>query len=213
MSEKGNRFIDRTGEKFGQLTVVSFDRMFHGSYWNCLCSCGETKSIAASSLTHGITKSCGCSKGERISKKLTKHGEGGKSVEYSTWRGIKARCLNPNATGYERWGGRGITVCSKWRDSFENFLSDMGRKPSKNHTIERVDNDGNYEPSNCVWATRKEQALNRRSNLVVNGKRTTLAECANRIGISVAGLWNRIYTLGWDLQRALTEELHVEKSH
>jgi hypothetical protein len=144
--------------------------------------------------------------------KRIKHGEcrgrySGKSdtTEYSTWHGMIQRCTNPNSPRYDRYGGRGISVCSRWRESFQNFLDDMGRKPSQSHSIDRINNDGNYEPSNCRWATQAEQMRNASSaNLLThNGETLCLTDWSIKTGISISGLRHRI-ALGWTVEEILT---------
>ncbi len=136
--------------------------------WECLCDCGKIVVTESSSLINGNTKSCGCLQKEVARESLlatTKtHGDTVKGVttsEYRAWQSMRQRCMNPNQHSFRLWGGRGITICDRWSD-FSNFLSDMGRKPSPRHSIDRINNDGNYEPSNCRWATQKEQIANRR---------------------------------------------------
>ena len=128
--------------------------------------------------------------------------------EYATWIAIKQRCCNPLSTSYPRYGGRGINVCKRWIDSFENFLLDMGKKPSSKHSIERKNNSGNYDPDNCVWATSKEQANNRRNNTVLthNGKIQTISQWAFEVGISAAAISARLED-GWTHSRALSEPI------
>lgn len=158
--------MDLIGKKFGRLTVLDFvDARHRNARWLCQCECGRNKVISGYSLKSGDTKSCGCYRAQSLVKRLFKHGHtphGNKTSEYRCWENARQRCFNPRHPDYKNYGARGITMCESWRYSFKDFLRDMGRRPSGHHSIERTDNEGNYEPTNCIWATAKDQALNRR---------------------------------------------------
>ena len=154
--------LNLAGRSFGRLTVThEGERSNQQRRWYCRCTCGNVKLIYQNDLLRQKTQSCGCLHNEQAKELFTTHGKTD-SPEYVSWVGMKTRCYNPNYREYHLYGGRGVQVCRRWRDSFENFLRDMGPKPTPQHSIDRKDNDKNYEPSNCHWATPLEQTHNRR---------------------------------------------------
>jgi hypothetical protein len=164
--------------------------------WLCRCSCGNTSFVQEPSLKKGGTKSCGCYDREAASKRLMTHGEArerSKTREYTTWLRMKSRCHNPCSEFYQFYGGRGITVCERWINSYENFLADMGRRP-KGTTIDRINNDGNYEPGNCRWATPTQQANNKSNNVIMehNGEAKSIAQWEKSLGFRKNIIWDRL---------------------
>lgn len=134
--------------------------------WHCQCDCGEKTISYGFNLRNKESKSCGCHSRDILIKNATKHGMS-KSPTWTSWSDMKSRCLNKNNVRYRHYGGRGIKICKRWVHSFENFIADMGERPSPNYTIDRINNDGNYEPNNCRWATYTEQNNNRKNTLWV----------------------------------------------
>jgi hypothetical protein len=163
-----NKITINSGEKYGNLTVLKEVESIIDTFgqtvriFSCICICGNIKKVRMNGFRTGKIKSCGCSRINRIVTSTKTHGLS-KSSEYRSWYAMKARCSNPNYKNYKYWGGRGIKVCDRWFNSFENFIQDMGRKPA-NTSLDRIDNDGNYESVNCRWATKTEQQNNRRNN-------------------------------------------------
>jgi hypothetical protein len=193
-----------------------------GSNWICVCDCGTEVIAVGSNLRRGSTKSCGCLAQEwsthmggnpefiaKRAKSITRHGHKRKNaatVEYKTWLGMKRRCYDEKYKDYPNWGGRGIKVCDRWNDSFEAFLEDMGPRPSANHSIDRMQVNGNYEPGNCRWATLQEQGAEHRRNLTpveIDGKcyPSLKAACA-AYDVTYTAVFDRIKR-GYDIEVAL----------
>lgn len=161
----------------GRLTVTEQDfSNKQGWHWKCRCDCGKTVTVSGSNLRRRRAQSCGCLSRERSAEAMrlqfTTHGHTvGKRIgrpwssEYAAWASMIQRCTNPKASGWSYYGGRGVSVCPEWKSSFEAFYKHMGRKPSKSHSLDRIDVNGNYEPGNVRWATKKEQRANRRDSL------------------------------------------------
>lgn len=193
------RFIDITGQRFGRLTAKEYDfRPNYKSAWICQCDCGNAARVETWALRAGSTISCGCYKSEfqktvlseQMRKKCTVHGDachGYYAPEYQAWQSIKARCYNPKDPGFKNYGGRGIKMSEQWRSSYAKFLADMGRRPTPKHSIDRIDNDGDYTAENCRWATKIEQCNNTRKTVyaVIDGVRKPRAVWARELGLSL----------------------------
>ena len=203
------------GEKHFRLTLIAPGRRGH---WICLCDCGTVKEIYCGSIFAGRTRSCGCFKTERDQLNHRTHGHTiyrRATAEYTAWSHIKKRCGNPNDSRYPIYGGRGITICEHWRNSFEAFLSDVGRRPNSKYSIERIDTNGNYNPENCKWATQKEQQRNRRNNLIltINGASKTLAEWSEISGIKASCILARKRKLGWPDEKCVFNSVRKKKNN
>lgn len=207
-----NKAVDLTGRRFNRLTVIRRDGTKHNAAtWWCQCDCdpnGERlKSVQSNHLKAGLTQSCGCLNRERTSAALkiseTTHGKHGTRI-YRIWRNMRERCFRESHKDYHLYGGRGITVCPQWKESFEAFYADMGDLPSDLHTIERKDTNGNYEPGNCVWALPIEQANNTRRNVFVThaGRTQTAAQWGRELGIDGRLIAKRARK-GWTPERVL----------
>jgi hypothetical protein len=176
------RFRDLTGQIFHYYTVLEYagKRGKNGaSIWRCRCKCGTEKVVHGNTLIAGESRSCGCFRRALAKERKKIHGEsadGKISNEYMAWVSMRSRCSDVNHPSYEQWGGRGIRVCDRWQNSFENFLLDMGRKPSPKHSLDRIDNDKGYEPGNCRWGTRKQQQGNRRNSIWLEYKGIKLVQ-------------------------------------
>lgn len=197
------------GDRFGAWTVLGrLPNKGYNKQLLCRCDCGAEKAVYVSCLVAGRSSGCvACGHKRRASRPRTSLRS---SPEYKSWCHMKGRCLSPSNPKYPDYGGRGIRVCEQWaaRDGFKSFLEDMGQKPSKAHSVDRIDNDGHYEPGNCRWATRREQANNTRVNtfIEIDGRRATIAQWADEFGIGSDVISKRI-GIGWSPERAVTEPL------
>lgn len=210
------RAQDLTGQRFGRLIVLAYagkDGPHH--MWRCACDCGGTKVARQGNLVHSGVRSCGCLRRESEARNGTIYGllAGGKPPEYKIWGAMIRRCTKPQDKSFHRYGGRGITVCDRWRygedgkRGFQCFIEDMGWRPSPTHQIERRENDQGYAPGNCCWATRTAQIRNRRSTKMVTfrGAQMPLAAAAELAGVPLKLAQSRIYGVNkWSAERALT---------
>lgn len=211
-------FKDMTGQKIGRLTFLPMFRKNRCKRieWLCECDCGNIYWAIGTTIRYGLVQSCGCWKSEVTVKRNLTHGmtfRGKTSKEYMIWACIVQRCTNPKNKRYPSYGGRGIKMCERWRHSPSLFVEDMGPRPSERHSVERIDNDGNYEPSNCKWADDYEQANNSRQNVFMtfNGKTQTVAEWSREQfvaeqGITMFRIRGRL-AWGWTDEEALTVPL------
>jgi hypothetical protein len=212
-TEKHNyRWRNWTGEKIGRLVVGECLGKRMGDYpvylWKCVCECGAEFVTSSDSLRSGRTVSCGCANRDKNISRATHRSV--KTAEYGIWIQIKRRCDCPRYWAYRRYGGRGITMCDTWRNSFLDFLRDIGERPSSKHSIDRINNDGNYEPGNVRWATSSEQCRNRRSNrlVTVDGVTKTIIEWSEFSGIKWCTINARLGA-GWEPRDAISLPLNT----
>lgn len=198
------RLIDLTGKKFGKLKPLKY---LGNSRWLCECECGNNKEVINYNLTRGFTKSCGCFNSQSSAKRNTTHGMS-ESSEYNVWSLMIKRCTNEKSRDYIWYGGQGIRVCDRWINDFSAFYEDMGARPSRKHSIDRINIDGDYDPNNCRWATQLQQANNKRNNhfLTAFGETKTIAEWSRDIRclVSYTALRARINDRGWNAETAIT---------
>ena len=197
--------IHMVGLRFGRLRVESLHGVVNRHrMWLCVCDCGNQTVVEGSNMRRGLTSSCGCLHSEVASAAAATH-RMSKTSMYSIWRNMIARCDDKSQ---KRYGGRGISVCERWLTSFENFLTDMGRRPSSSHSLDRIDVNGNYEPNNCRWATSKQQARNTSRNRLVEfcGEILPLIAHCENAGLSYKTVHKRLRD-GWSVDRALTTKI------
>lgn len=202
------RLIDLSGKKFGRWTVMCrvLNSQSKGYKWVCLCHCGIVKAVDGCSLRRGQSTSCGCSRAKQKVARASNRNHGLSHLkEYRVWCGMKARCYNKSNPRYKDWGGKGIGVCDRWRNSFVNFYADMGDRPSDKHSIDRIDGMSGYSPENCRWATPKEQSENRpffNHIIEFDGRSQCMAAWAHEFGLHRGLLKDRLRN-GWAIEEAL----------
>ena len=207
-------FIDITGKKYGMLTVIRrLENAPKGVVrWECKCDCGNVVIVRSGNLKNGAVKSCGCLRSD-IGKKSTTHGMS-KTRLYQTWVNIKGRCCHKNNPAYSLYGGRGISICDDWKNSFEAFARwALANGYQNDLTIERIDYNKGYMPENCKWISMSEQANNRRSNVSItfNNETHNLSEWCKIYGKEYNLVYNRIHKNKWNFERAMFEPVHIEK--
>lgn len=207
--------LNIAGQKFGRLSATKPVGKNHKGLilWEFVCDCGSKVVRPGTAIKSGQAISCGCAAKESQKTIHTTHGhsrKGQKSPEYKTWEAIFDRCYRKSQDSYALYGGKGVRVCERWQtanNGFENFFADMGSKPSKSHSIDRIDSAGDYTPENCRWATKKEQARNRKNNIVITtpkGDTKTLIEACEEYGLGYNMVKARVQKLGWSVEKALT---------
>lgn len=210
-----SRVKDETGNVYGKLTVIGYAgnslKSNKGAYWLCRCECGAEPVVAGVTLRLGRSRSCSTGCGNRTHGHTTKDATR-RSSEYTCWQEMRFRCHKHNHPAFANYGGRGITVCARWLESFTNFFDDMGAKPTQEHSIGRIDNNGNYEPNNCRWETAEQQSNNKRTSryLTHDGLTLTVANWARRLGIHRNLLFTRLRS-GWSVEKALTTPTRQHK--
>jgi hypothetical protein len=204
------KIMDLTGKEFGRLKplrIIGRTKQ-RSPIWLCECECGEIKEVPCKDLISGNTQSCGCLKLEMLQKRSFIHGQavrGAVSKEWYSWWMAQERCTNPQNKSYHRYGGRGVKFCDRWANNFDNFYSDMGKKPSGKYTLGRKDNDKDYEPDNCRWETDLEQQNNKSSNVFIeyNGVRLTISQWSEKLGIDYFKFYHLIRTRGKDISHVI----------
>lgn len=203
-----SKFIDITGNRYNHLQVIEKHETLKGGIvvWKCLCDCGNYTYVRGKNLKNGAVKSCGCI---MHNEPYNVTHNSSKTALYRRWQSMKSRCYNKNFPGYKNYGGRGIRVCDEWKNSFEKFRDwALSTMDNENLTLERIDNNGNYCPENCRWATIKEQANNRRSCLIFeyNGKKQNLLQWCNELKLDYKLVHNRLYKLHWSFEKAISSQ-------
>lgn len=199
---------DYVGQTFGYWTV----KEWVDGKWLCTCKCGTEKRQTSTRLKLGESFSCGCARRDGTFKGVTTHGLRDHYI-YGIWHNMKVRCYRESNHAYKRYGGRGIKVCDRWLESVENLYADMGDRPTPSHSLDRINNDGNYCPENCRWATDAEQSRNTSANrlLTYKGKTMCLTDWANHLGMSNATFRDRLDRRGWSLEKTIETPINISR--
>lgn len=201
------RVVIKPGQKFNSLTVIKeIERREYMRQVLCRCNCGKEIIVRVYDL--GRNRSCGCEK-----KNNLRHGMSG-TPEYAAWKSIKTRCYDPNFIEYQHYGGRGIKVCDEWKDDFRAFYNHIGPRPGSGYSVDRIDNDGDYEPGNVKWSTKSEQHRNTRQNLIVTyrGESRPLVEWVEELGLNYSAVQQRLVKLGWPAERAFSTPVRKKRT-
>lgn len=204
-----SNYIDITGQRFGRLIALEY---VGKTKWKCICDCGAVKEVRAYDLKAGNTLSCGCYHKDIFRGKpaYNRTHNMKETAEFNIWSMMKNRCTNPNCNRHQFYKDKGIKVCDRWLgpDGFIHFIEDMGMRPGPNYSIDRIDNEGDYCPENCRWATDKEQANNHSNNIIIeyNGRKQTLALWCDELGLPYGTIWMR-FRRGWSAKRAFEQPL------
>jgi hypothetical protein len=209
-----SRRINIEGQRFGRLVAKRVHEVINRvTYWECECDCGNISNVCLGSLKGGNTKSCGCLNSEKSKERGTKHGLCGTRL-INIYFAMKHRCLRKNCKQFKDYGGRGIIICEEWLNKDNGFINfynwALSNGYSEKLTIDRINNNGNYEPSNCKWSTYSEQNSNKRNSRFVdfNGEHKTIAEWEKELGVSNGTIRHRIYKSGWDIEKALKTKVN-----
>lgn len=213
------RIEHKQNEKIGECIFLRDSKQVKNiRYAIFKCKCGKDFEATIQNVRSLKSKSCGCQRLEKLSIIKTTHGftkNGIVKSEYSTWISIKSRCRNYKDPNYKRYGARGIDVCEQWFNSFKEFILYMKEKPTPYHSIDRLDNDGNYEPGNCIWNTKKEQCRNTRRNLILEykGQKKCLSEWVEELGLTnYRAILKRIVYRNWSVKKAFETPIAIQKN-
>ena len=208
------KILDIKGKRFGRLIAIErVKNVGKKVSWKCLCDCGQETNVLTTNLTSNRIKSCGCLKNQKLIERSTKHNQRHTKL-YEVWKTMKQRCYNPNNKGYKNWGGRGIVVCDEWKNNYQAFYEwSMNNGYKEGLSIDRINNDGNYAPSNCRWSDKITQCNNTRQNkyFIINGVSKTIHQWCIEYNVPVNRVRQRLYKRHWNIEKALTTPVKTSK--